>query len=218
MLLQTIKLQLKSCLLPFLLNIIFCGFCIVLDIIIIKFPGLEMLKLFSAFIYIGYFLIEFIYSFFYGHYNFTVVGRSYDSLKHDKHAFWLSSLLFNVINVIFVSIFFFIQNPFSFDYKGINLIFALIVNGLIHIAAFSFGSFYALFLNKYKILNKILISVLLILAFIFYGPITIYASKFIGSLHNSLNNISITVIIVIVLSIVSTIVFNILNAIKYKKQ
>ena len=126
--------------------------------------------------------------------------------------------MFNVINVIFVSIFFFIQNPFSFNYKGINLIFALIVNGLIHITAFSFGSFYALFLNKYKILNKILISVLLILAFIFYGPITFYASKFIGSLHNSLNNISITVIIVIVLSIVSTIVFNILNAIKYKKQ
>ncbi len=218
MLMQTIKLQLKSCILPFLLNLLICACCIILDIIVLKFPNLEILNQYSQYYYISYFLIEFLYSFFYGYYNFTVVGRSYDSLKHDKHAFWLSSLLFNLINVIFVSLLFVIINAYSFNFSATNLLFVLIVNGLIHIACFSFGSFYALFLNKHKILNMALASIILILLFIFYGPITMYVNKFIIYLHNPISNIEIPVIIVLALAIISTIVFNIFNAIKYKRQ
>lgn len=213
MLLQTLKLQLKSCLLPFLLNLVFCVVCVILELIPKVIPDFSALII-TAFV--SYFLIEFVYSFFYGYYNFTVVGRSYDSLKHDKHTFWLSSLIFNLINVCFVELLFIAQNAIVQYVATSSLLVLLIVNGLIHIACFSLGSFYALYLSKYKILNKVLACTIIIFALIFYAFIYNCGIVFISVLFK--NKFSIKLIIVALVTVIITIVANVLNVIKYKKQ
>ena len=90
------------------------------------------------------------------------------------------------------------------------------MNGLIHIACFSLGSFYALYLSKYKILNKVLACTIIIFALIFYAFIYNCGIVFISVLFK--NKFSIKLIIVALVTVIITIVANVSNVIKYKKQ
>ena len=94
MLMQPLKLQLKACIIPYLFNVVLSCLAIVL-MFLLKAPLEFIVILFS---------IQLIYSFFYGLFNYTTLGKTYSSLKHDKHNFAISSLIMNIINALIMAL------------------------------------------------------------------------------------------------------------------
>ena len=207
MLLQPLKLQLKSCLIPFLANL-------VLSVIIILINELLLHKFYITVIFV---MAEIVFSFFYGLYNYSTLSKTYSSLKHDKHYYFLSSLIINLINaIIMVLIFVLLKVMLKRDILSNGEMKVLINYLSLHLAMFSMGSFYSLFLEKYKVVNIIsivLVLMLIVLCFATY-KIEIFESFFMsgGCI------VYLPIEFIIVFNIVLIIVFNILNKFKYKKS
>lgn len=203
MLMQPLKLQLKACIIPYLFNVVLSCLAIVL-MFLLKAPLEFIIILFS---------IQLIYSFFYGLFNYTTLGKTYSSLKHDKHNFAISSLIMNIINALIMALSYLLA--IIFDGGNIRIIELLSIFS-IHMLVFSIGSFYSLFLSKHKILNIVLLILISTSLFIF----GIYIIKGLQKgLYFMLDrNNSITMIIVLIALTIAITSLNIINSIKYKKQ
>ena len=205
MLMQPIKLQLKSCLFPYILNLIIS----LLSIILIKIFKNELK------FYVIVFIVELIFSFFYGFFNITILGKTYSSLKHDKHNFCLSSLIINILNALIMLIIFTIVNIFvNANNSILTNIFAFIIYLSIHMLFFTLGSFYALFIVKYKLIDTIALIFAFTLAFIFSNFIINSLTTFI----NNLQNINVSTYILFIINVLLIFSLNILNAFKYRHQ
>lgn len=202
MLMQPLKLQLKACLIPYFANIVLSG--IVIALIYFLKNSFEL--------YVMLFSIEIIYSFFYGLFNFSTLGKTYSSLKHDKHNFCLSSLIMNIINALImlgisILVLFLSNKEFSLFVLGFNV--------LVHMLAFSLGSTYSLYLSKYKTLNIVILIVTFAILFVLSNYILSALNKFYNILGNDIN---IFVYISFIIMIGFIILFNIINILKYRKQ
>lgn len=203
MLMQPLKLQLKACIIPYLFNVVLSCLAIVL-MFLLKAPLELIIILFS---------IQLIYSFFYGLFNYTTLGKTYSSLKHDKHNFAISSLIMNIINALIMALSYLLA--IILDGGNIRIIELLSIFS-IHMLAFSIGSFYSLFLSKHKILNIVLLILISTSLFIF----GIYIIKGLQKgLYFMLDkNNAITMIIVLIALAIAITSLNIINSVKYKKQ
>ena len=202
MLMQPLKLQLKTCIIPYLSNVALSCLAIVL-MFLLKAPIELIVILFS---------IQLIYSFFYGLFNYTTLGKTYSSLKHDKHNFAISSLIMNIINALIMALSY--SLAIILDKANIRIIELLSIFS-INMLVFSIGSFYSLFLSKLKILNIVLLILISTSLFIF----GIYIIK---GLQKGLyfildKNNSITMIIILIVFVLAITSLNIINSIKYKK-
>lgn len=206
MLMQPLKLQLKTCIIPYLFNVVLSCLAIVL-MFLLKAPIELIVILFS---------IQLIYSFFYGLFNYTTLGKTYSSLKHDKHNFAISSLIMNIINALIMALSYLLA--IILDSSNIRIIELLSILSIfsIHMLVFSIGSFYSLFLSKHKILNIVLLILISTSLFIFGVYIIKGLQKGLYFMLDK-NNAITMVIILIVLAITITIL-NIINSIKYRKQ
>lgn len=203
MLMQPLKLQLKACIIPYLFNVVLSCLAIVL-MFLLKAPLEFIVILFS---------IQLIYSFFYGLFNYTTLGKTYSSLKHDKHNFAISSLIMNIINALIMALSYLLA--IILDKANIRIIELLSIFA-IHMLAFSIGSFYSLFLSKHKILNIVLLIIISTSLFIFGVYIIKGLQKGLYFMLDK-NNVITMIIVVIALAIAIT-SLNIINSIKYKKQ
>ena len=202
MLMQPVKLQLKACIIPYLFNIILSCLAIVL-MFLLKAPLEFIVILFS---------IQLIYSFFYGLFNYTTLGKTYSSLTHDKHNFAISSLIMNIINALIMALSYLLV--VILDGANIRIIELLSIFS-IHMLVFSIGSFYSLFLSKLKILNIVLLILISTSLFIFGIYIIQGLQKGLYFILDKNNSIT-TIIILIVFALAIT-SLNIINSIKYKK-
>ena len=203
MLMQPLKLQLKACIIPYLFNVVLSCLAIVL-MFLLKAPLEFIVILFS---------IQLIYSFFYGLFNYTTLGKTYSSLKHDKHNFAISSLIMNIINALIMALSYLLA--IILDKANIRIIELLSIFS-IHMLVFSIGSFYSLFLAKHKILNIVLLILISTSLFIFGIYIIKGLQKGLYFMLDK-NNVITMIIVVIALAIAIT-SLNIINSIKYKKQ
>ena len=203
MLMQPLKLQLKACIIPYLFNVVLSCLAIVL-MFLLKAPLEFIVILFS---------IQLIYSFFYGLFNYTTLGKTYSSLKHDKHNFAISSLIMNIINALIMALSYLLA--IILDKANIRIIELLSIFS-IHMLVFSIGSFYSLFLSKHKILNIVLLILISTSLFIFGVYIIKGLQKGLYFMLDK-NNVITMIIVVIALAIAIT-SLNIINSIKYKKQ
>ena len=203
MLMQPLKLQLKACIIPYLFNVVLSCLAIVL-MFLLKAPLELIVILFS---------IQLIYSFFYGLFNYTTLGKTYSSLKHDKHNFAISSLIMNIINALIMALSYLLA--IILDKSNIRIIELLSIFA-IHMLVFSIGSFYSLFLSKHKILNIVLLILISTSLFIFGVYIIKGLQK--GLYFMLDKNNAITMIIVLIALAIAITSLNIINSIKYKKQ
>ncbi|MBP5408478.1 MAG: hypothetical protein J6Y42_05015, partial [Bacilli bacterium] len=149
-------------------------------------------------------------------FNYTTLGKTYSSLKHDKHNFAISSLIMNIINALIMALSYLLA--IILDSSNIRIIELLSILSIfsIHMLVFSIGSFYSLFLSKHKILNIVLLILISTSLFIFGVYIIKGLQKGLYFMLDK-NNAITMVIILIVLAITITIL-NIINSIKYRKQ
>ena len=203
MLMQPLKLQLKTCIIPYLFNVVLSCLAIVL---------MFLLKALIEF-FVILFSIQLIYSFFYGLFNYTTLGKTYSSLKHDKHNFAISSLIMNIINALIMALSYLLA--IILDKSNIRIIELLSIFS-IHMLVFSIGSFYSLFLSKHKVLNIVLLILISTSLFIFGFYIIIGLQKGLYFMFDKYN--SITMIIVLIALAITITILNIINSIKYKKQ
>ena len=203
MLMQPLKLQLKACIIPYLFNVVLSCLAIVL-MFLLKAPLEFIIILFS---------IQLIYSFFYGLFNYTTLGKTYSSLTHDKHNFAISSLIMNIINALIMALSYLLV--VILDGANIRIIELLSIFS-IHMLVFSIGSFYSLFLSKHKILNIVLLILISTSLFIFGIYIIKGLQKGLYFMLDKYN--SITMIIILIALAIAITSLNIINSIKYKKQ
>ena len=210
MLLQPLKLRLKSCILPFLANII-------ISVVIISLNELLIHEYFINQIFV---ISEFVFTFFYGLYNYSTLSKTYSSLKHDKHYFFLSSLIVNILNALIMLLIFALLKIFAKrDLLNFWQIAILLYYFSTHLLLFSLGSFYSLFLKKYKALN------ILFLVLSFVLVVVIFNTKMITILDGLFRVPGGCIVyftddsnlLFAVLNIILLIVVSIFNNLKYKK-
>lgn len=203
-LMQPLKLQLAASYKIYILNFI----VLIASSLLVYFLGDASLENFAFII-----AFEFIFTFVMGVINYSVIGKTYYSLKHDRRLFTLSSFLINVLNALFMLILYFICVVLSKN--NIDII-KLITYLLLFIGLYSLANTYALIMNKYKLVNFVILISLALLCFLF-GHLT---REIIIKITNILFDSSSQEkhLYLIIINIVLIIFTNIFNSIKYNKS
>lgn len=158
-LMQPLKLQLAASYKIYLVNLII----IVIGTICSYFFGNNSIDNYAYIL--GF---EVVFTFVMGVSDYAIVGKTYTSLKHDRRLFTLSSIIMNLSNAIFMLIFYFLcliltKNQFNV-LNVLNYLFAFI-------SLYTLANTYALLVNKFKIVNYILL-ISLALVCLLFGHIT----------------------------------------------
>lgn len=118
----------------------------------------------------GMFILTFLFTILLGFYTYTILVKHYFKLRSSRRGFYVSSLIFSIMNAIFQTILIFIaylvlNNIFSADitelYNFNSFKFYLFFFN-IHLTIFALISVFAFYLNNLKLINFILYSLLLI--------------------------------------------------------
>lgn len=202
-LMQPLKLQLRSSILPFVINFVLA----VIFIILVKVLNNSLEY------YLMLFVCEILFTFFFGLFNFNTLGHTYSSLKHDKHSFCLSSFIINVINACIIIIVFVIACLFMYSKANV---FSIVVYFSIQLLAFTLGNTYSLFLAKNRLTNIITFIIVTSLSLLLGKYIMNGFNEFFDKLFN--NDFYLVGLIVMIISVVLTICLDIINNMKYRKE
>lgn len=206
-LMQPLKLQFASSYKAYILNL----FVIILGCILAYFVGDNSITSYSYIL--GF---EYLFTIAIGIYSFSIIGKTYYDLKHDRRLFIISSIIINLINSIFMLILYFVVILLTNNKViPINLFNYL----LSFVLTYSLANTYGLYAKDVKYINIICVIITLLL-FILLGHI---AREILINITNAfiLPEQSLKYIIkadlAIVINLVLIIIFNIFNTLKYNK-
>lgn len=201
-LMQPLKLQIAASFKIYIANIII----MIASSLLVYFIGNASIENF-AFI-LGF---EIIFTLVMGVINYSVIGKTYYSLKHDRRLFTLSSLIINLLNALIILILYFLYVLLSKS----EITFTNMLNYfLLFVSLYSIANTYSLIMNKYKLANFIVLISLALLCLLFGHISRDLILKLSDILLKANNQFSYLILI----NIAITIILNIFNSFMYNKS